>query len=194
MIQELENEWKTQQKRLSTEELLLTFPQAVPIVKEQIKLAIASTVATVDAIAERKKFWRRVPWSEKWLADEALKELIEEENLINKKLRGYAFKLILIRNLKAGRAVDKSFQKQLDIGAAKAVPIETFFTGKLSKRGQRAIGLCPFHPEKTPSFTIYLLQNTYWCYACNTGGDVIEFVMKQQKLPFVDAVKFILNQ
>jgi hypothetical protein len=45
MIQELENEWKTQQKRLSTEELLLTFPQAVPIVKEQIKLATSSAVA-----------------------------------------------------------------------------------------------------------------------------------------------------
>jgi DNA primase len=59
------------------------------------------------------------------------------------------------------------------------------------------MGLCPFHAggmERTPSFVIYLEQNSWHCYSCGEGSDVIGLVMKLQNLKFIDAIKFILNK
>lgn len=82
-----------------------------------------------------------------------------------------------------------------DIAQAKAVPLEQFYDGdKLRKMGGKLWGKCEFHAEKTASFAIYLNQNSWWCYACSTGGDVIAYVMKKQNLDFVQAVKLILNK
>lgn len=80
-------------------------------------------------------------------------------------------------------------EQDLNIDLAQQTPIESFYKGKLSKFRKRATGLCPFHKEDTPSFTIYTDTNSYYCFGCNEGGDVIDFVMKTQNLNFIDAVK-----
>ena len=80
-------------------------------------------------------------------------------------------------------------EQDLNIDLAQQTPIEGFYKGKLSKFRKRATGLCPFHKEDTPSFTIYTDTNSYYCFGCNEGGDVIDFVMKTQNLNFIDAVK-----
>ena len=80
-----------------------------------------------------------------------------------------------------------------DISRAKEVPITNFYTDRLSKHNKLATGRCPFHNEKTGSFTIYLDQNTFWCYGCGTGGTVIDFVMKQNGITFLEATKRILK-
>jgi DNA primase len=49
---------------------------------------------------------------------------------------------------------------------------------KLSQRGRAIKGLCPFHAEKTPSFSVDEKKNTFNCYGCNAHGDVIDFVQK----------------
>lgn len=59
----------------------------------------------------------------------------------------------------------------------------------LRKRGKRYVGLCPFHSEKTPSFTVDRERGLWYCFGCHVGGDVFEFVMRIQSLPFVEAAR-----
>lgn len=54
----------------------------------------------------------------------------------------------------------------------------------LRKRGSRLVGLCPLHNEKTPSFSIDEEKQLFHCFGCNTGGDVIAFLMKVEGLSF----------
>ena len=58
---------------------------------------------------------------------------------------------------------------------------------KLRKKGSNYVGLCPFHKEKTPSFTVNPKTNLYHCFGCNAGGDVIGFVCKTENIGFRDA-------
>ncbi len=64
----------------------------------------------------------------------------------------------------------------------------------LRRSGNRHIGLCPFHHEKTPSFQVDAEHQLYYCFGCGTGGDVISFVTKHQNLTFADAVKFLAER
>ncbi len=61
----------------------------------------------------------------------------------------------------------------------------------LTRRGANHIGLCPFHNEKTPSFSVSSDKQFYHCFGCGTGGDVISFVMKIENLEFPDAVALL---
>ena len=56
----------------------------------------------------------------------------------------------------------------------------------LRRRGKNLVGLCPFHNEKTPSFCIYPENNSFFCFGCNKGGDVISFVMGVENLDFAE--------
>lgn len=60
---------------------------------------------------------------------------------------------------------------------------------KLQKRGREYTGLCPFHHEKTPSFTINESKGFYHCFGCGAHGDIVKFLMEKDGLPFIDAVK-----
>ena len=59
----------------------------------------------------------------------------------------------------------------------------------LSKTGQNFRGLCPFHQEKTPSFTVTPARQMFYCFGCGTGGDVFTFLMRKEGLEFRDAVR-----
>ena len=61
----------------------------------------------------------------------------------------------------------------------------------LRKSGDRYKGLCPFHSEKTPSFTVSRDKGFFHCFGCGAGGDVFKFLELQEKLGFVDAVKHL---
>src|SRR5262249_58756904 len=58
----------------------------------------------------------------------------------------------------------------------------------LRRRGRTAVGLCPFHVEKTPSFTVSEERGFYHCFGCGEHGDVFTFVMKTQSLAFPEPV------
>ena len=60
---------------------------------------------------------------------------------------------------------------------------------QLRKRGKNFIGLCPFHSEKTPSFTVSEEKQIFHCFGCHTGGNVFKFLMEYQKISFVEAVQ-----
>jgi DNA primase len=61
----------------------------------------------------------------------------------------------------------------------------------LRRSGNRHVGLCPFHHEKTPSFQVDADNQLYYCFGCGSGGDVLSFVMKHQNLTFADAVTYL---
>lgn len=71
------------------------------------------------------------------------------------------------------------------------INIVSFYVPSLKKRGKNYIGLCPFHSEKTPSFTVSQEKGLFHCFGCNEGGNVFSFVMKVEKVDFVEAVKII---
>jgi DNA primase len=60
---------------------------------------------------------------------------------------------------------------------------------KLSRKGNEFSGLCPFHHEKTPSFTVNDHKGFYHCFGCGAHGDVINYIMQRQNLDFQLAVK-----
>ena len=59
----------------------------------------------------------------------------------------------------------------------------------LTKTGQNWKGLCPFHAEKTPSFTVSAVRQMFHCFGCGAGGDVFAFVMKRENVGFVESVQ-----
>ena len=61
----------------------------------------------------------------------------------------------------------------------------------LKKRGRNFFGLCPFHNEKTPSFSINIEKQIYKCFGCGKGGGTINFIMDVEKLDFLDAIKYL---
>ncbi len=64
----------------------------------------------------------------------------------------------------------------------------------LKKRGKNLIGLCPFHGEKTPSFTLYPENGSFYCFGCGKGGDVISFTMAIENLDYMESVKLLADR
>lgn len=60
---------------------------------------------------------------------------------------------------------------------------------RLRKRGKNYIGLCPFHNEKTPSFTVSLDKQIFHCFGCHAGGNVFKFLMEYKKITYIEAVQ-----
>ena len=55
----------------------------------------------------------------------------------------------------------------------------------LRRRGRTLVGLCPFHNEKSPSFTVYPDTQSFYCFGCGAGGDAITFVRQSNNLGYV---------
>lgn len=64
----------------------------------------------------------------------------------------------------------------------------------LKRRGRNFVGLCPFHGEKTPSFNVYPQSNSFYCFGCGVGGDIITFIEKVENLDYFEAVKFLAQK
>lgn len=64
----------------------------------------------------------------------------------------------------------------------------------LRRRGKNLVGLCPFHNEKTPSFTVYPENDSFYCFGCGVGGDVITFVRRIENLDYLEAVKMLADR
>ena len=64
----------------------------------------------------------------------------------------------------------------------------------LKRSGSNYMGLCPFHSEKTPSFSVSPSKSIFKCFGCGVGGDVITFIMKRENLSFPEAVEFLADK
>src|SRR4051794_10696919 len=65
---------------------------------------------------------------------------------------------------------------------------------KLKKRGTNYLGLCPFHNEKTPSFTVSPAKEIYKCFGCGKSGNTITFLMEHEKYSYVEALRWLANR
>lgn len=64
----------------------------------------------------------------------------------------------------------------------------------LKRRGKNLVGLCPFHNEKTPSFTVYPESQSFFCFGCGAGGEVISFIRRAENLDYTEAVRFLCDR
>lgn len=76
------------------------------------------------------------------------------------------------------------------IGAAQIVDVVSEFV-TLRKRGANYIGLCPFHPDKSPSFSVNPSKNVCKCFSCDQGGSPVTFLMKKEQMTFYEAIRWL---
>ena len=65
---------------------------------------------------------------------------------------------------------------------------------KLSRKGKNLVGLCPFHSEKSPSFFVYPQTQSFYCFGCGAGGDIITFLKKIENIEYIEAVKLLAQR
>lgn len=64
----------------------------------------------------------------------------------------------------------------------------------LKRAGSNLVGLCPFHSERSPSFTVFTGTRSFYCFGCGAGGDVISFVMRAENLDYMDALRYLAKR
>ncbi|MCS7314637.1 MAG: DNA primase [Bryobacterales bacterium] len=87
-----------------------------------------------------------------------------------------------------------SFVEQLKSSVDIVAVVGQYVRLKRSGSGQRWLGLCPFHAEKTPSFSVHAAHQFFKCFGCGIGGDVIRFVMEIERMTFWEAVKLLAER
>ena len=98
------------------------------------------------------------------------------------------------RRLGVGPAHGHSPQWQDELRARVTLSSVISRTTKLQKAGHEWKACCPFHNEKTPSFTVSDQKGFYHCFGCGAHGDVISWMTDQRGLPFIDAVKELASE
>ena len=74
------------------------------------------------------------------------------------------------------------------------VDVVSSYVNLTKRSGANLFGLCPFHSEKTPSFSVAPDKQIYHCFGCGKGGGVISFVMELENLPYVDALRLLAKR
>lgn len=88
--------------------------------------------------------------------------------------------------------IPESFLEELKYASDIEQTISPYVT--LKHRGRNLLGLCPFHSEKTPSFTVYPESQSYYCFGCGNGGDAITFIRQVENLEYIEAVRFLAQK
>lgn len=89
-------------------------------------------------------------------------------------------------------AIPKSFIENLRMSCDIEQVVSSYV--KLKRQGRNQVGLCPFHSEKTPSMVVYQDTQSFFCFGCGAGGDVISFIMRIENLDYVEAVKLLAQR
>ncbi|MFA9380328.1 MAG: DNA primase [Acetanaerobacterium sp.] len=88
-------------------------------------------------------------------------------------------------------AVSDRFLEELKYKSDIVQTVSSYVT--LKRAGRNLVGLCPFHSEKTPSFTVYPDSQSFYCFGCGAGGDVITFIKRIENLEYIEALKHLAN-
>lgn len=150
---------------------------------------ISSAKEKIAAINREKIRYRReyAAYGDLWALELLLDTADENIKLLQKYIKKCGFLLSERGDGIPGRITDA------DIARAREVPIYDLYPWRLRKVGNKFVGRCPFHEEKTGSFVVYINQNSWWCYGCSLGGSVIDYVMLSDKTDFLNAVKKLNN-
>lgn len=91
-----------------------------------------------------------------------------------------------------GRIFSQSFVEEVRAASDIVAVISDYV--RLKKTGQNFVGLCPFHSEDTPSFTVNRQRQMFYCFGCNVGGDVFEFIKRREAMDFPGAVRLLAER
>lgn len=91
-------------------------------------------------------------------------------------------------------AIDMDFVEQVKNQIDIVRVVGDYVRLKRQGAGERYVGLCPFHTEKTPSFSVHAGHGFYKCFGCGAGGDAIKFVMEMEGLTFFEAIKALAER
>lgn len=172
---------------LSAGDLLEIFPDAKRIIPQKIRewnLRRKTVVTTIRQSLSRAENY-----------DYTLAEMVKEMNklVLGPKLSeidSHLARLHRHKQLVDGKQPTESLSEHL-IQQARSFPIENLPGIELQRSGRRLRGLCPFHEERSPSFTVYPDGGGFFCFGCNKGGDSIAFVQLKYGYGFVQAVRFL---
>ena len=168
-----------------------TFPEAASIISEKLveleqqrRECVADIDYNLNLIKSRVSDEMSLSFWREWVKLTNGKEL--------QKIEGHIQRLKRLQGVSAG--VGGSIETSRDrIQSARSVPIENILDQKLRKTGRSLLGLCPLHNEKTPSFHVYPASNSFYCFGCNQGGDVITLLRSLHSLSFWEAVTYLLK-
>lgn len=200
MIDKEEIMWKASLPKNSFNEVMNCFPEAIKPARRGLKVQLKFLKQRErDINALQEKYYEdrilKLPWQERNdFQEESDRDFDQMRAKVSSKIKTIMFNLSHLDELE-GKAKPRVMGgvSEADVAKAKEVSIMTFISGNVVAHRNRAVTICPFHSEKQPSLTIYLDQNSWWCYSCQSGGSVIDWVMKQQNVDFLSAVKFLLK-
>jgi hypothetical protein len=187
----LEEQWKQTLPHYTDKELLAIFPEAKIIIPLKIREWMQEQKKVIEVIkAKLRVVYKKSAKENQWFWKEVVKQLDGHKLMeINKHLtRLYRQRAIAEnRKPKGNRLSEEQIQQAL------AVPLVDIAMRsiKLRRAGRTFMGLCPFHNERRPSFHIYPQKNNFYCYGCNKGGNVINFVRETQGLSFREAINYL---
>jgi hypothetical protein len=201
MIDKEEILWRDSQPNYSFQELMKIYgPECFKVARRGLKDKLKAEKQRLRLLQTwEEEYYEniicKIPWQERpEIQEESNKDFEIIRDRITSKIKTIMFNFSYLNELE-GKAGPKQMGGfgEAEIQRAKEISICNFYTDKLQKHKNLAVGRCPFHGEKTGSFTIYLDQNSWWCYGCNSGGSVIDFIMQQNRCDFLSAVKFLLK-
>lgn len=189
----LENEWKQTLPRYTDKELLTIFPEAKRIIPFKIREWKQEQSRVIEVIKAKLRIVHKKSTKEnRWFWKEVIKQLDGQKLVeINKHLsRLYRQRFIAEnRKPKGDRLSEEQIQQALSVPLVD-VAMRSI---KLRRAGRTFMGLCPFHNERRPSFHIYPQKNNFYCYGCNKGGNVINFIRETQGLSFRESVNYLIG-
>jgi len=191
-VRNLEEEWRKSKIHYSDKELLEIFPEAKKVIPEKIEEWQEKKEKLIAIIKKKLVLIRDRTADEfsRWFWREWVK-ITEAEELL--KIEDHISRLKRLSSVAKGR-VSKERLTEEEIQRALTIPIESLINRPLRKSGKALVGLCPFHSEKHPSFYIYPETNSCWCYGCNQGGDVINFVKLLHGYSFKETVQYLIGE
>jgi hypothetical protein len=191
----LEKIWQDSQKNLSLHQLLEIFPEAKNHVSTNLKRSVKVLNQEIAELEQsninnhNQRF--SAPVDQKWIYQHIIGGVNEKIKSLTTQLKK---ELFVISSLKGNKEIKAGKITEADVAQAKIVPIDSIYSGQLRKVGRTLIGQCPFHTDKSPSFTIYTNTNRFWCFGCSAGGDSVDFIIKRNGCNFLEAIKFLLHK
>ncbi len=192
-IDELEKEWRQSIPKLTDRDLLEVFPEAKKIIPVKIKewkrkrdFTVSRIKLKLEFIHSTKMDFSKYFWRE-WVKVSEGPRLLEIDTQLS---RLYRLSYLIKNKRNDSVPFDELIQEALNQPIFEVVSQYT----ELKRSSNRYIGLCPLHNEKSPSFFIYPETNSWFCFGCSQGGDVIHFIRLKQGFTFKEAVKFLTSR
>lgn len=195
LIDKEEMIWKQSQPKYSFADLVKHFaPECIkPARKGQKDRLKFYRQRIVEINRQQEKYYEdricNLPWQERnEFKEESDKDFDEARKKIQSKIKTIMFNLSLLDEIDGKTTKTMGGISEADINRAKEISITNFIQVDHS-----GFAKCPFHNETSASFKFYKDQNSWWCYSCNRGGSVVDFIMQQNHCDFLLAIKFLLK-